>query len=123
MSTRLFVGNLPFHCTEDLLQQTFSQVGDVVEVKLILDRMTGRSRGFAFVEMGTAEAAQKAIQQLDGTDLDGRPMRVNQAEQRSEGGGGGGRGGGGGGFGGGGRGGGGGGGGRGGGGDRRGGRW
>ena len=84
MSTRLFVGNLPFHATEDLLQQTFVPFGEVREVAVVLDRMTGRSRGFAFVEMGSAEAAGKAIETLDGQDFGGRPMRVNLAEERQE---------------------------------------
>jgi RNA recognition motif-containing protein len=121
MSNRLYVGNLAFHTTEDVLQRAFAEHGDVSEVKLVLDRETGRSRGFAFVSMATSDAAQKAIDALNGTDLDGRPLRVNVAEERRGGGGGGGGGGfrGGGGGGGGGRGG--GGGGRGGGGGGRGG--
>ncbi|GMV15214.1 MAG: RNA-binding protein [Polyangiaceae bacterium] len=127
MSNRLYVGNLAFHTTEDVIQRAFAEHGEVAEVKLVLDRETGRSRGFAFVSMATAEAAQKAIEALNGADLDGRPLRVNVAEERRGGGGGGGgggfrggRGGGGGGGGGGGRG-----GDRGGRGDRgdRGGRW
>src|SRR5262245_37057318 len=74
--------------------RAFAQVGDVSEAKLVIDRETGRSRGFAFVTMGTDADAQKAISQLDGQDLDGRPLRVNIAEERK------GRSGGGGGFGG-----------------------
>jgi RNA recognition motif-containing protein len=97
MSNRLFVGNLPFHVTEDLLQQHVSQVGPVQSVKVILDRDTGRARGFAFVEMATAEGAQKAIAELDGKDLEGRPLSVRVAEERAERGRGGGGGGGGGG--------------------------
>jgi len=120
MSNRLYVGNLPFHATEDLIQSAFAGCGDVSEVSVVVDRVTGRSRGFAFVEMATAEGAQKAIADLDGHDLGGRAMRVSIAEER-RGGSGGGGGGGGGGFRGG-RGGGGGGGGGGRGGDR-GGRW
>lgn len=134
MNNRLYVGNLSFHTTEDLLLQAFAQYGDVVEAKLILDRETGRSRGFAFVTMATPEGAKKAIESMDGAALDGRNLRVNEAEERKprEGGGGFGGGGGGrsfgdagGGGGRGGRGGGGGGGrgGRGGGGDRGGDRW
>ncbi|MCC6646247.1 MAG: RNA-binding protein [Polyangiaceae bacterium] len=111
MNNRLYVGNLAFQTTEDVLQKTFSQFGDVAEVKLMLDRETGRSRGFAFVSMATSDGAEKAIAGMNGTMLDGRPLRVNEAEARPE------RGGGGGGF----RGGGGGGGGRGGGGGGRGG--
>ncbi len=100
MTNRLYVGNLAFHATEDLINQHFSACGEVVSVSVMTDRETGRSRGFAFVEMGSAEAAQKAIQELNGSDLQGRPLRVDIAAERS--GGGGGRGGGGGGRGGGG---------------------
>jgi len=96
MGNRLYVGNLAFSTTEDIIQGAFEQCGDVAEVKLVLDRETGRSRGFAFVTMGSSDSAQKAIQQMDGSMLDGRPLRVNEAEERRE------RGGGGGGFGGGG---------------------
>ena len=112
MNNRLYVGNLSFDTTEDGLRRAFQACGEVVETQLILDRMTGRSRGFGFVVMATGEEARKAIEQMDGADLDGRALRVNEAEERKprQGGGGGG----GGGFGGGG----GGGGGRGGGGDR-----
>ncbi|HWA71425.1 MAG TPA: RNA-binding protein [Polyangiaceae bacterium] len=93
MNNRLYVGNLSYYTTEDALMRTFAQVGDVSEAKLVIDRETGRSRGFAFVTMGTDADAQKAISQLDGQDLDGRPLRVNIAEERkgrSGGGGGGG---------------------------------
>ena len=117
MNNRLYVGNLSFDTTEDRIQQAFADIGEVTDVKLMLDRETGRSRGFAFVTMATPEDAQKALEQLNGMSLDGRALRVDQAEERrprSGGFGGGGGGGGGGGRGGGGRGGGGGGGGRGG---------
>jgi cold-inducible RNA-binding protein len=110
MNNRLYVGNLAFHTTEDVLKRAFSQCGEVLETKLVLDRETGRSRGFAFVTMGTADDAQRAISEMNGVDLDGRPLRVNEAEERKPRGGGGGGGGYGGGGGGGGRGGGGGGG-------------
>src|SRR5450432_1741546 len=112
MNNRLYVGNLSFHTTEDVLLRTFGQAGEVTEAKLVIDRETGRSRGFAFVSMGSDADAQKAISELDGTDLEGRPLRVSIAEERKPraGGGGGGGGGYGGGGGGGGRGGGGGGG-------------
>ncbi len=127
MSNRLYVGNLPFHATEDLLNQAFSGCGEVREVSIVVDRVSGRSRGFGFVEMASAELAQKAIQDLDGQDLGGRAMRVSIAEERRGGGGGGGGGrgpgGGGGGYGGDRGGGGGGRGGRGGGGGGGGGRW
>jgi RNA recognition motif-containing protein len=108
MNNRLYVGNLSFQTTEETLLSTFAKFGEVTEVKLILDRETGRSRGFAFVSMGSEEAARKAIEEMNGAMLDSRPLRVNEAEERRErggggfGGGGGGFGGGGGGFGGGG---------------------
>jgi hypothetical protein len=90
MNNRLYVGNLSFNTTEDVIQEAFAQHGEVVEVKLMLDRDTGRSRGFAFVTMGNGDAAQKAISSMNGTVLDGRPLRVNEAEERRPGGGGGG---------------------------------
>ncbi len=104
MSNRLYVGNLAFHATEDLLNAHFATVGDVASVAVMLDRATGQSRGFAFVEMASAEGAQKAIAELNGKDFQGRMLRVDVAEEKrgGGGGGGGGRGGGGGGFGGGG---------------------
>ena len=126
MNNRLYVGNLAFSTTEEAIHAAFAEFGEVTEAKLMIERETGRSRGFAFVQMATAEGAKAAIEQMNGALLDGRPLRVNEAEQRPERG----RGGGGGGYGGGGGGGGGGRGGRGGGGgrdDRRGGggggRW
>ena len=93
MSNRLFVGNLSFRTQEESLRAAFSQNGEVEGVRLMLDRETGRSRGFAFVDMATPEAAEAAIQQWNGTELDGRALRVNPAEERREGGGGGGPGG------------------------------
>ena len=104
MSNRLYVGNLPYHATEDLIAQRFASCGEVREVALMLDRMTGQSRGFCFVEMATPEGAQKAISDLDGQDFEGRSLRVDIAQERTGRGGGGGggdrgdRGGGGGGF-------------------------
>src|SRR5690606_10700047 len=107
MGQRLYVGNLPFSATADDVRSTFEGVGEVSDVHLVVDRETGRARGFAFVTMGSDEAAQTAISQLNGTLLGGRPLRVNEAEDRPRGGGrfggGGGRGGFGGGGGGGGR--------------------
>lgn len=112
MSEKLFVGNLSFNTTENDLQDAFAAHGTVVEANLMMDRATGRPRGFAFVTMSTAEEAQKAIAAMHGKQLDGRPLTVNVArprEERPAGGGGGGggrrefRGGGGGGGGGGGR--------------------
>jgi len=96
MGNRLYVGNLAFHTTEDALLRTFAAFGDVVEAKLVIDRETGRSRGFGFVAMASADDAQRAINELNGADLDGRALRVNEAEDRKPrggGGGGGGRGG------------------------------
>ena len=102
MSTKMFVGNLSFNTTENELQDAFAAHGTVTEVNLMVDRMTGRPRGFAFVTMSTPEEAQKAIEAMHGAELGGRPLTVNIArpkEERPPGGGGygGGRGGGGGG--------------------------
>jgi RNA recognition motif-containing protein len=94
MSSRLYVGNLSYNTTDESLRNAFEQFGDVVDVKVMVDRDTGRSRGFGFVEMGSPEAAKKAISSMDGADLDGRTLRVNEAEERRSGGGGGGGGGG-----------------------------
>ena len=93
MSNRLYVGNLPYHATEDLIQQHFAAVGEVTSVQLMLDRMSGQSRGFCFVEMASSEAAQKAIADLNGKDFSGRSLRIDVAEERRPGGGGGGGGG------------------------------
>ena len=95
MNTRLYVGNLSFNTTADGVRTAFQQFGTVSDVHLVTDRETGRSRGFAFVTMGTTEEAAKAIEGMDGKTLDGRPLRVNEAEQRQARGGGGGGGGGG----------------------------
>jgi RNA recognition motif-containing protein len=109
MGSKLFVGNLSYNTTEADLRAAFSADGrQVKEVAIISDRMTGQPRGFAFVQMGSNEDAAAAIQSLDGTQMDGRALRVNEAQER-QGSGGGGRPGGGGGRGGGGYGGGGGG--------------
>jgi cold-inducible RNA-binding protein len=112
MGTKLYVGNLSFNTTENELQELFSQAGAVQEVTLMQDKFTGKSRGFAFVTMGSEQDAQNAITKFNGQTLEGRPLTVNEArprEARPPGGGGGGRGYGGGGGGGGGYGGGGGG--------------
>ena len=96
MNTKLFVGNLSFTTTENELHDAFAAHGTVVEANLMLDRMSGRSRGFAFVTMSTPEEAQKAIDALNGKELGGRTLTVNLArprEERSGGGGGGGGGG------------------------------
>ena len=95
MSSRLYVGNLPYHATEDLITQHFASSGEVKAVNLMIDRMSGQSRGFCFVEMASPDAAQKAIADLNGKDFAGRSLRVDVAEERRPGGGGGGGGGGG----------------------------
>lgn len=82
MSARLFVGNLSFDTNELELRDLFGQYGELVEVKVVSDRETGRPRGFAFVEMTNAEAANKAISELDGRELGGRTIKVNPAEAR-----------------------------------------
>ncbi len=94
MSNKLFVGNLSFNVTENDLQDAFAAHGTVVETNLMMDRTTGRPRGFGFITMSTAEEAQKAIDGLNGKALDGRNLTVNVAkprEERTGGGGGGGR--------------------------------
>jgi cold-inducible RNA-binding protein len=93
MSSKLFVGNLSFKTTENELQDAFAAHGTVLETNLMMDRATGRPRGFGFVTMSTPEEAEKAIQELHGKDLDGRALTVNIAKPREErpGGGGGGR--------------------------------
>ncbi len=95
LSKKLYVGNLPFTSNEDELRDLFEQHGKVESVNVITDRETGRSRGFGFVEMEDASAADAAMQALDGRDFGGRNLRVNEAQERNRGGGGGGGGGGG----------------------------
>jgi RNA recognition motif-containing protein len=103
MSRKLYVGNLPYSTAEQDLQELFGQVGPVESVSVMRDMATGRARGFAFVEMGSDEGARKAIEELHGYQLGGRPLTVNEARPKPERSGGGGFGGGrGGGFGGGG---------------------
>ena len=100
-NSKLYVGNLSFKTTEDELRSAFGQFGSVTDVYVAMDKMTGRPRGFAFVTMGTAEEAKSAAEKMNGTDLGGRQLTVNEArpkEERPGGFGGGGRG-----FGGGGR--------------------
>jgi RNA recognition motif-containing protein len=88
MGTRLFVGNLPFSANEDEVRALFEQNSRAVEeVKLITDRDTGRPRGFGFVEMGNSEDADAAIQELNGYEMDGRQLNVNEARERTGGGG------------------------------------
>jgi RNA recognition motif-containing protein len=95
MSKRIYVGNLSYQTTEDELADLFAQIGEVASANIITDRDTGRSKGFGFVEMGNDEA-DKAIAQLNGRELNGRALTVNEArprEERDRSGGGGGRGG------------------------------
>ena len=92
MGTKLYVGGLPYSTTEQQLQELFSQHGSVTSAKVITDKFTGQSRGFGFVELATGEEAQKAITALNGTQMDGRTITVNEAkpqEKRTGGGGGG----------------------------------
>ncbi len=84
MNNRLFVGNLSFNTTENDLQDAFAAHGTVSEANLMMDRTTNRSRGFAFVTMGTGEEAEKAIAALNGAQLDGRAITVNIARPREE---------------------------------------
>ncbi len=79
--TKIYVGNLPFSATEDEVRRLFAQHGTVNSVNLVMDRDTGRPRGFGFVEMPPADASQ-AIKTLNGTDLGGRALRVNEAQER-----------------------------------------
>src|SRR3954454_18440062 len=97
MGKRLYVGNLSFNTTELDLRQLLGDSGTVTDAKLVMDRDTGRPRGFGFVEMSTDAEAAKAINNLTGRECRGRALAVNEAQERSSGGGGGGRGGGGGG--------------------------
>ncbi|HXT38889.1 MAG TPA: RNA-binding protein [Candidatus Angelobacter sp.] len=103
MSSKLFVGNLSFNTTENDLQDAFAAFGTVTEANLMMDRMTNRPRGFGFVTMSSPEEAQRAIEGLNGKDMDGRALTVNVAKPREERPGGGRRESGGGGYGGGGR--------------------
>ena len=84
MSNKLFVGNLSFNATENQLQDMFAAHGNVIEVDLIMDKFSGRPRGFAFVTMETKEAADAAVQALNGKELDGRALTVNEARPREE---------------------------------------
>jgi RNA recognition motif-containing protein len=91
MAKKLFVGSLSWNTNDDGLREAFTQFGEVSEAKVITDRMTGRSRGFGFVTFEDDAAADAAISALNGTELDGRTIRVDVARERREGGGGGGR--------------------------------
>ncbi len=92
MSTKLYVGNLAFQTTSQELQELFAQAGTVESASVVEDRDTGRSRGFAFVEMSTSEEANAAIEQFNGKEVGGRALKVNEAKPRENRGGGGGRG-------------------------------
>jgi cold-inducible RNA-binding protein len=96
MAKTLYVGNLNFRTDEEGLRAAFSEYGTVTDARIVMDRDTGRSRGFGFVEMEDDAAAESAVEGMNGADLDGRPLRVNEAQPRGDGnrhgGGGGGRG-------------------------------
>lgn len=85
MGKRIYVGNLSYDATEEGLRSLFAQAGSVAEVKLMVDRETGRSRGFAFVEMGTDAEARSAIDQLNGRQVEGRSLRISEAQERTGG--------------------------------------
>lgn len=84
MESKLYVGNLPFSARDDGLQELFAQAGTVVSATVITDRESGRSKGFAFVEMSSPEEAEKAIQMFNGYSMGGRDLRVNVARPREE---------------------------------------
>jgi len=84
MGTKLFVGNLSFNTTEGQILELFKTIGNVSSCELILDKFTSKSRGFAFVEMGSQEEANKAVAELNGKELDGRALTVNEARPREE---------------------------------------
>ena len=85
MSTKIYVGNLPYSVTDSSLQSNFAEFGGVSSAKVMMDRETGRSKGFGFVEMASAEVAQAAISALHGVSVDGRTIVVNMARPREEG--------------------------------------
>jgi RNA recognition motif-containing protein len=85
MNTKLFVGGLPFKTTSDELQQHFAAAGNVVSAQIITDKFSGRSKGFGFVEMSSADEAQKAIEMFNGQDFGGRSLAVNEARPKTEG--------------------------------------
>ena len=86
----IYVGNLSYNTTDEDLRKAFSAYGDVQKSAVIIDRDTNRSKGFGFVEMGDSAAAQRAIKELNGKDMDGRALKVNESKPREQGGGGGG---------------------------------
>ena len=83
MAAKLFVGSLPFTTTSDELREVFAKVGQVTEANVVMDKMTGRSRGFGFVEMATDEDAKKAVDQLNGTEVGGRKIFVSEARPQA----------------------------------------
>jgi len=87
MGNRLYVGNLSFNATADSIRNAFAPFGEVTDIHIVADRQTGQSRGFCFVTMGSDEAAAKAIAGVNGTLLDGRALKVNEAQERPSGGG------------------------------------
>jgi cold-inducible RNA-binding protein len=84
MGRKLYVGNLPYSADQQSLEKLFSKCGTVESVNLITDRDSGRSKGFGFIEMSTDAEAQKAIEELNGTDCDGRPLTVNEAKPQQK---------------------------------------
>ena len=84
MASKLYVGNLSYQTESESLRALFQQFGDVVSATVLTDRDTGRSRGFGFVEMGSEDAATAAIQALNGTEFEGRTLKVNEARERTE---------------------------------------
>lgn len=84
MATKLYVGGLSYNTTDDGLKQAFAQAGTVVSASVIMDKMSGRSRGFGFVEMGSDDEAQAAISMWDGKELDGRTIKVNEARPMTD---------------------------------------
>ncbi|MBA7646742.1 hypothetical protein ES703_54508 [subsurface metagenome] len=84
MTKKIYIGNLSYDSGEEKLREAFSEFGEVVSVNVITDRYTGQSRGFAFIEMGTEEEAKAAIAAMDGKELDGRQLKVNEALDRKQ---------------------------------------
>ena len=84
MEKKLYVGNLPYSASDATLTDLFSQCGEVVSAKVITDADSGRSKGFGFIEMSTSEEAQKAIEQFDNKELDGRNIKVNEAKPKTD---------------------------------------
>jgi RNA recognition motif-containing protein len=84
MNKKLFVGGLPYATTDEELKTHFAQAGNVISAQIVMDRMTGRSKGFGFVEMETDEEATKAIEMFNGTDFGGRSLAVNEARPKTD---------------------------------------